>query len=168
MESTSVWRSSKWQTIVFLMLAFWLSSSLLLDLVIMPQLYTAGMMSQPSFATAGYSIFWVFNRVELTCAAVILTSVLVLNRIESAVFTKAWAIALAFGLLLIGLVYTYLLTPEMSALGLHLDLFSANQELPAGMQQMQQGYWLLELIKLSSIIALLNALQPRVIRSLSH
>jgi hypothetical protein len=146
----------KWQPIVFLTLAFWFSCSLLLDVVIMPQLYVAGMMTQPGFATAGYSIFWIFNRVELVCAALILTGLLVLNQVQSQVYGKQ-AIALSVGLLLIGLVYTYGLTPEMSALGLQLDLFSTSQALPAGMQQMQIGYWLLEVAKLVGVGTLLNS-----------
>jgi hypothetical protein len=44
-----------WQTVVMFALGFWLSSSLLLDFVIMPGLSAAGMMSQASAATAGYS-----------------------------------------------------------------------------------------------------------------
>ncbi|MDX2214422.1 MAG: DUF4149 domain-containing protein [Oculatellaceae cyanobacterium bins.114] len=158
-SSRPVEPTSKWQIIVLLTLAFWFSSSVLLDLVIMPQMYATGMMNQPDFATVGYSIFWVFNRVELVCAALILTGVLVLNRFQNTLFSTKWAIALSLGLLLIGLVYTYLLTPEMSALGLPLDLFATPQELPAEMEQMQQGYWLLELVKLGSVGALLSTIR---------
>jgi hypothetical protein len=53
-------------------LGFWLSSSLLLDLVIMPGLSAAGMMSQavPQLLAIQSSGF--FNRIELLCAAVVL------------------------------------------------------------------------------------------------
>jgi hypothetical protein len=62
--------------------------------------------------------------------------------------------------LIIGFVYTYLLTPEMSALGLSLNLFSATQEIPSEMQQMQQSYWGLELLKLIGTGVLLSMLRP--------
>jgi len=64
-----------WQNIVTLTLSFWLSGSLILDWVIMPSLYVSGMMTQAGFATAGYLIFWNFNRIELLSAALVLTLV---------------------------------------------------------------------------------------------
>jgi hypothetical protein len=60
-------------------LGFWLSGSLLLDFVIMPGLSAVGMMSQANAATVGYSLFWIFNRIELLCAALVLTSLLALR-----------------------------------------------------------------------------------------
>jgi hypothetical protein len=55
-----------------LTLGFWFSSSIILDWVIIPSLYVSGMMTQSGFASAGYLIFWNFNRIELVCAALIL------------------------------------------------------------------------------------------------
>lgn len=151
---------SKWRLILFLTAAIWLSCSLLLDLVIMPQLYVAGMMTQPGFASAGYSIFWVFNRVELVCAALIVTGAIILYRVQSPTFQSKRAIALSLLLLTIGLVFTYGLTPEMSALGLQLDWFATSSNIPSEMQQMQQGYWMLEAIKLVGVGMLLKLSQP--------
>ncbi len=136
-------------------LAFWLSGSLILDAVIMPSMYAAGMMTQPGFASAGYSIFWVFNHLEVLCAALALTGVLVLRNTISSTITR-WAIPMALGLLIIALIYTYALTPEMSALGMQLNWFDTS-EVPTVMNQMHGGYWLLEVVKFVVGSALLSA-----------
>ncbi|MGH2414768.1 MAG: hypothetical protein ACRDEA_13985, partial [Microcystaceae cyanobacterium] len=89
-----------WSTVVMLTLGFWLSSSLILDAVIIPGLSASGMMSQGGFASAGYLIFGVFNRIELLCASVVLTGFLVFRRNHN--FTRAqenWSVILS-GLLL--------------------------------------------------------------------
>ncbi len=139
-----------WQTIAMFVLGFWLSGSLILDFVLMPTLYSAGMMSQSSFATAGYSIFWIFNRVELLCAALVLASLLAL-RGPSNLYThvRRWSIFVAALLLAIAIIYTYIMTPQMSALAVQLNLFEPATEIPAQMIPMQAGYWLLEAIKLT-------------------
>lgn len=138
-----------WQTVVMFALGFWLSSSLLLDFVIMPGLSAAGMMSQASSATAGYSIFWIFNRIELLCAALVLASLLAL-RGTSHLYShvRRWAIFLSLLLLAIALIYTYIMTPQMSALALQLNLLEPATGMPKGMMQMLEGYWVLEAIKL--------------------
>jgi uncharacterized membrane protein len=146
----------KWRTIVLASLAFWLSGSLILDLVMMPGLYAAGMMTQSGFASAGYSIFWVFNHLEVLCAALVLTGVLVLDHISGTLGNR-WMVPAAFGLLMIALVYTYGLTPEMSALGMQLNWFESASDVPAAMNQMHQSYWLLELLKVGLGGALLTA-----------
>ena len=138
-----------WQTAVIFTLAFWLSASLILDLVIMPGLYASGMMSQAGFASAGYLIFWFFNRIELLCAALVMTGVLVLDRIHFLAGSKSrTAIFLSFILLTLALVYTYALTPEMSALGLNLNLFDPVTEVPGKMSALHESYWVMEVIKL--------------------
>lgn len=138
-----------WQTAVIFTLAFWLGASLILDLVIMPGLYASGMMSQAGFASAGYAIFWVFNRIELLCAALVVTGVLVLDRIHFFAGSKSrTAIFLSFILLILALVYTYALTPEMSALGLNLNLFDPATEVPTKMSLLHESYWVMEVIKL--------------------
>ncbi|MBF2051780.1 MAG: hypothetical protein EDM05_047570 [Leptolyngbya sp. IPPAS B-1204] len=145
-----------WRTAVLATLAFWLSGSLLLDLVIMPTLYATGMMVEPGFATAGYVIFGVFNRIELICAALILTGVLVLSNTNRALgLASQWMLPLAVGLLGIVLVCTYQLAPEMSALGLELNWFEP-ATVPALMNQMHLEYWLLELMKLAGMGLLLG------------
>ncbi|NWF61910.1 MAG: DUF4149 domain-containing protein [Fischerella sp.] len=135
-----------WQSIVMLTLGFWLSASLFLDWVIMPSLYVSGMMTQASFATAGYVIFWNFNRIELLAAGLVLTGVLALNKTQSN--WRVSSLVLAVLLLAISLVDTYFLTPQMSAIGLQLNLFQAAADIPANMNVLHGGYWLLEAVKL--------------------
>ena len=140
-----------WQTIILFTLAFWLSSSLILDLVIMPGLYASGMMTQTGFATAGYLIFWIFNRIELVCAALVLTGTLALNRTQTqAENRRCPAILLSIILLTVALVCTYALAPQMSALGLNLNLFEPVAEVPGTMNLLHQGYWMLEVVKLGA------------------
>lgn len=138
-----------WQTVVIFTLTFWLSTSLVLDLVIMPGLYASGMMSQSGFATAGYLIFWIFNRIELLCAALVLTGVLVVKRTQNTLVSQSRnAIGLAMILLTIALIFTYILTPQMSALGLNLEVFDPVASVPASMGLLHETYWILEVIKL--------------------
>ena len=142
-------KQPSWQTIAMFALGFWLSGSLIVDFVLMPGLYGAGMMSQASFATAGYSIFWIFNRIELLCAALVLVSLLALRGTSHLyLYVRRWAVFLAALLLTIAIIYTYGLTPQMSALAVQLNLFEPSTEIPAGMISMQGGYWLLEIVKL--------------------
>lgn len=138
-----------WQTIVVVTLGLWLGGSLLLDWVIMPSLYLSGMMTQPGFTTAGYLIFWNFNRIELLAAAVVLTGVLGLSRMKF--FAPNWhhfAIVLSLLLLAISLSNTYFLTPQMCATGIQLNLFKSVNEIPTTMNQLHAGYWVMEAVKL--------------------
>ena len=114
----------RWQAIVMVALIFWLSGSLILDLVIMPSLYVSGMIASPEFATAGNLMFWGFNRVELICAGLVATGLMVLSNLSNG-FGKdqRTAIILSLVLLAIALIDTYALTPQMSALGMQLNLF---------------------------------------------
>ncbi len=136
-------KSVIWHKGLALILTFWLSSSLLLDFVVMPSLFAAGMMTQPDFTTAGYGLFWVFNRVELLCAAFVLTGILAQQRSEQKSFAS---IVLGVILLATSIVCTYFLTPQMSALGLNLNLFEPLQT-PVGMNQLHISYWTLEACK---------------------
>jgi hypothetical protein len=140
-----------WQVIVISSLAFWLSSSILLDFVIMPTMFFTGMMVEPGFASAGYSIFWLFNRIEVLCAAVILTGAIALRVTQSAKFGGRNGAFAALGLLAIALFYTYSLTPQMSAL-----TFPAEGTVPALMNQLHGEYWALELLKLLGCAALIK------------
>jgi len=141
------YKRPSWQNIVILTLGFWLSATLIIDWVIMPSLYVSGMMSQASFAQAGYTIFWNFNRIELLSAGLVLTGVLALNKKENKLY---WGMVfLAILLLAICLTDTYILTPQMSAIGLQMNLLQTNNvEIPSTMNMMHGGYWVLELIKL--------------------
>ncbi|MFH7025583.1 MAG: hypothetical protein ACHBN1_09290 [Heteroscytonema crispum UTEX LB 1556] len=143
--SSVEFKRSTWQNVVMLTLGFWLSASLVLDWVIMPSLYLSGMMTQAGFATAGYVIFWNFNRIELLAAGVVLTGVLALNN------TINWhraGIILSVLLLAVTLLDTYSLTPQMSAIGVQLNLFDTVAEIPANMNLLHGGYWVLEAVKL--------------------
>ncbi|WP_066382759.1 MULTISPECIES: hypothetical protein [unclassified Anabaena] len=140
------YKRPSWQAAVLFALAFWLSASLLLDWVVMPSLYLSGMMKQADFATAGYVIFWVFNRLELLFAAIVLTGVLVWNKTH-----EQWNIScvvLGVTLLAIAFFDTYLLTPQMCAAGIHLNLFDTVSTIPPQMNLLHGGYFFLEVIKL--------------------
>ena len=146
-----------WSAIVMFALGFWLSSSLILDCLIVPSLLTTGMMSQAGFAGVGYAIFEAFNHVELICGSVVLAGCLVfsyqhyLNRQQS-----NWAIALGSILLIIAIIYTYILTPQMSGLGLSMNLFGTITTMPKAMVMMHGGYWILEAVKLLAATTLLR------------
>jgi hypothetical protein len=138
-----------WHAVVMMTLGFWLSASLVLDWVIMPSLYISGMMEQSGFATAGYLIFWNFNRIELLAAAVILTATLVLSQIQpEAMIWRRGGIVLSFILLFVCLAETYFLTPQMSAIGLNLNLFEPRSAIGTTMNLLHGGYWVLEVLKL--------------------
>ena len=115
----------------------------------MPSLYVSGMMTQAGFTSAGYLIFWNFNRIELVAAAVVLTSVLALN--QTAFVSKNWrrgAVMLSGLMLAVALINTYFLTPQMCATGVQLDLFE-NVKVPTTMNTLHVAYWLLETVKLA-------------------
>lgn len=147
-------KRSTWQTATLLTLGFWLSSSLVLDWVIMPSLYITGMMKEANFTTAGYAIFWNFNRLELLAAAVVLTSVLVICKTKS-----NWclgSIFLSCLLLTIALLDTYFLTPQMCALGSDLSLFASTGGVPYSMNLLHGSYFMLEVLKVLASGVLLN------------
>jgi hypothetical protein len=140
----------RWQAIVMVALIFWLSGSLIIDLVIMPSLYVSGMMVSPDFAAAGNLMFWGFNRVELICSGLVATGLMVLsNLMGDGSKRRRTAIILSLVLLAIALIDTYGLTPQMSALGMQLNLFDSAAEVPAGMNSLHQGYFVLESLKLA-------------------
>lgn len=146
-----------WPILVMFVLGFWLSASIVLDLVIMPSLLASGMMATKGFASAGYLIFGVFNRVELLCAAVVLSGFLVFRRNHTLThLNENWSVILAVFLLTIALIYTYVLTPYMSGLGLQLNLFDSINTTPAAMTSMHWSYWILEGFKLILGVTLLR------------
>jgi hypothetical protein len=155
-------KATNWVGIVLFALMFWLSSSLLMDFVVMPGLFVSGMMSQPDFGSAGYGMFWVFNRVELVCGALVLTGLLVSRHfrqeddvLESGLRSR-WAVELSVGLLAIALLFTYWLSPTMGALGASVDALAASDTLPTGMNQLHAFYWGLEAIKLLGCATMLK------------
>ena len=149
--------SANWSTVIMFALGFWLSGSLVFDCLVIPGMLTTGMMNEPGFASAGYVIFGTFNHLELLCAATVLAGCLVYrygNNAVSNVNTKS--VLLAAGLLIIALAYTYVLTPQMSSLGMPLDLFAPAKIMPASMTSMHIAYWSLEIAKLVSAAWLLR------------
>jgi len=140
----------RWQAIVMVALIFWLSGSLIIDLLVMPSLYISGMMISPDFAAAGNLMFWGFNRVELICSGLVATGLMVLsNSLGNFGKRSRTAIVLSLVLLAIALIDTYALTPQMSALGMQLNLFDSTAEVPAAMNLLHQGYFALEAVKLA-------------------
>ncbi|MGL5058384.1 MAG: hypothetical protein ACRC62_00280 [Microcoleus sp.] len=147
----------RWQAIVMVALIFWLSGSLILDFVIMPSLYVSGMINSSGFAAAGNLMFWGFNRIELICAASAATGVMVLHNLTVGSSKRSrTAILLSLILLAIALIDTYALTPQMSALGIQLNLFEPATEVPGGMNLLHQSYFGLELVKLAICGTLLS------------
>lgn len=152
---------SKWHNAVLLATVFWFSSSLLVDFLIMPGMFISGMMTQPEFATTGYTLFWLFNRVELVCGAVILTGLLILRYQRSSYsvvisgIRSRWSLTLGVSLLTIALTYTYLLTPAMGGLGISLDVFK-DPQIATDMSFLHGSYWTLELLKLAASAMLIR------------
>lgn len=148
-------KQSGWQKILVFVLTCWLSGSLLLDMLVMPSLYAAGMMTESGFASAGYSLFWIFNRLELVGAAAVLTCILGLRYTRHR-WNRPGQFTLVASILLvaIALIDTYGLTPSMSALGLQLNWFTPT-ETPSLMDELHLSYWLLDLVKLSGVGMLL-------------
>ena len=147
-----------WSGIIMFVLGFWLSSSLLFDCVIIPSLLSSGMMNTPGFASASYFLFGIFNHIELLCAAVVLAGYLVFrygDRFAPQVTNKS--VVIASILLLIALAYTYILTPQMSSMGMSLDQFAAVKIMPSSMAVMHITYWSLEVLKLIAGTVLLRS-----------
>lgn len=156
--STPTAQRFDWNALVLAVAAFWFSSSAFLDFLLMPMMYETGMMNEPNFATAGYSIFWLFNRVELLCAAAVLSGLLVIrqrriDRAHSVVTSGSrsrWALIISGVLFAIAFLFTYFLTPQMSALGIHLN-GTFSEPAPNAMGHMHLVYWSLETLKLFAV-----------------
>jgi hypothetical protein len=139
----------KCRTLAIVSLGFWVSTSLLIDIVVMPTLWATGMMDSSGFASAGYSLFWVFNRFEVICAAAAFSSILALGTSNpNSVYGGAQMRVGALMLLAISLSYTFILTPYMSGLSVDLDVFAVAKSIPAEMNQTHSIYWVLEASKL--------------------
>ena len=145
---------STWQTTALLTLGFWLSASLFLDWVIMPTLYYTGMMKEEGFATAGYTIFWNFNHLELLFAAIVMTAILAIGKARH--HWRLDSIFLACLLVTVALLDTYLLTPQMCALGSEFTLLSAGGTVPKTMHLLHSSYFMLEMLKVLAAGVLLN------------
>jgi hypothetical protein len=149
-------QSINWTALAMLVLGFWLSASLVIDLVILPGLSVSGMMTQNGFASAGYLVFGMFNRLELLCAALVFCSFLVFHRYHTLIHLPEHRSLLFAGILLmITAIYTYFLTPNLSGLGL-LDPLTVVSGMPRGMMPFQMSYWGLEIVKLAIGVTLLR------------
>lgn len=146
----------RWQMIICSTLAFWISSCLLLDLVIMPSLYVSGILTESGFSSAGSMLFGMFNHIELVCSALVITGILALNNLGSLSKYRKLNIIMSMALLGITLILTYALTPQMTALGVELNLFNPVNEVPVAMNQLHGGYFGLELIKITLASTLLK------------
>ncbi len=144
---------SSWLPWLLTIAGFWLSSNVVIDFLVMPVMQVSGMTAQAEFASAGYTLFWSFNRLELLCAAMLLTGVLALRSqpgefdIVSSGSRCRWALAIGLGLLSLTLADTYLLTPEMGAMALSLDWLSSSAIAPT-MNWLHGTYFSLEALKL--------------------
>lgn len=150
-------KTANWSTIIMFALGFWLSASFVFDFLVVPGMMNSGMMNESGFASAGYMIFGAFNHVELLCAATVLAGCLVYRYgcgFTSKINTKS--VAIASVLLLIALAYTYILTPQMSSLGMQLNLFAVADTASNSMTTMHVAYWSLEFTKLVAASALLR------------
>lgn len=137
-----------WSTLAFMVLGFWLSTSLILDLLVMPTFYAEGMMQSVDFISVLHGIFSVFNRVELVCACLILTSAFVfINHHDFSPSKEKFTVALALLLTAIALIFTYILTPQLTGMGLALGIFERSETMPQAMINVQASYWILEAIK---------------------
>lgn len=146
-------RQFAWDSAVLFLAVFWLGGSLIIDFVVMPMLYMSGMMTAPGFASAGYSLFGLFNHVEMLLAGLILTGVLALRQahadcsVEVSGSRSRWALGLGFVLVAIALTYTYVMTPYMAGIGIALDMPGIIHIVPSSMGWMHGTYWVLEVTK---------------------
>jgi uncharacterized membrane protein len=137
-------------------LAVWLGGSLLLDFVVMPVMYGSGMMGEAGFASVGYTLFRTFNQLEIICAALVMATVLVRRHDrQMEAHLSLGGLLLPLALLIVAMLYSYWLTPQMSAIGLNLDWFSPT-EVPGMMNVLHLSYWTLEVVKLTVGFVLLN------------
>lgn len=146
-----------WSAIILFALGFWLSASLVLDFVLIPSLAATGMMTEGGFASAGFVIFGVFNRIELICSSLVLTCAFVFS-FNHNFDAKRQALFVNFSslLFLIALAYTYLFIPHLSAWGLCLNQFNTIETMPSAMILWHKGYWILEALKYGLGITLLR------------
>lgn len=146
-----------WSAIIIFALGFWLSCSLFLDFVLIPALSASGMMAESGFASAGFLIFSIFNRIELVCASLVLTCGFVFSfRHNFDQKKQGFFITFASFLFLIALAYTYLFTPHLSAWGLCLNPFNPSTSMPPALISWHEGYWILEVLKYGLGITLLR------------
>ena len=146
-----------WPLLVMGTLALWLSGSLLVDLLVVPSLSAAGMMSQPGFINAGHLFFSIFNHLEMLLASIILSGCFCLQQ-QGFFQNTSQRLSGVFAVLLlaIALIYTYGLTPAITDLGFDMASFNGTGEMPVTMMPLHWAYWSLELVKLTLGVTLLR------------
>lgn len=156
--SSRSYKSINWSAIVMFALGFWLSASLVLDALIIPGLLRSGMMNESGFASAGYLIFGTFNHVELLCAGLVLAGCLVFRFAKNTSIKITNELVFMAGMMLaIALTYTYVLTPQMSGMGLSLNQFETASNSIDAMTIAHLSYWWLEIVKFVMGTVLLRA-----------
>ncbi len=137
-----------WSLVTMVTIGLWLSSSLVVDLIVVPSLSAAGMMAEPGFINAGHLLFSIFNHIEMLFAGIVVSGCLVLR--QQGYFSpiaERWAGLLALALLAIAMGYTYGLTPAITDLGFDMAAFNGAAEMPAAMMPLHWLYWGLEGVK---------------------
>jgi hypothetical protein len=154
MKAPLHWQDSTWHRVLPIVLIFWLSASLVLDFLVMPVMYTSGMMAESHFVLAGQALFGAFNRMEMLLAATVCVGFWVKQQtpeIERESIFRNLPIAII--LFSITLLYTYFVTPAMSGLGF---VEESTGIVPAGMTMMHTLYWMLESVKLFGLTLLFS------------
>jgi len=146
-----------WPLLVMGTLGLWLSGSLLVDLLVLPSLSAAGMMSQPGFISAGHLLFSIFNHLEMLFAGIILSGCFYLQH-QGFFSGNSQRLIGVFAVLLlaIAVIYTYGLTPAITDLSFDMASFNSTGEMPPTMMPLHWAYWGLELVKLSLGVTLLR------------
>jgi hypothetical protein len=137
-------------------LALWWGGTALLDFVVMPTLYVAGMMDSTSFASAGSLLFLTVNQLEMLLGAIVFAAVLA-HRHEPQVEAHQSLGGLGLPLVMLAIVMLdrYVLTPQMAGMGIQLE-WLAGTPMSNEMMVIHLGYWALEGTKLLAGAVLLN------------
>lgn len=151
-----------WNMVVMGVLGFWLSASLMLDLLVIPVLSATGMMADTGFISAGYVLFGLFNRVELVCAALVLAAFFMFHTQQRFGDRQGLqSLMLASGLLNIALLYTYVVTPQLSGWGIEMESMTTLGTMPIAMVWWHGCYWVLEVLKFSLGLTLWRWCYPK-------
>ena len=154
MKAPLHWQDSTWHRVVPIVLIFWLSASLVLDFLVMPVLYTSGMMAESHFVLAGQALFGAFNRMEMVLAALVCVGFWVKQEMPISERESPFRnLPIAFLLLGIALLCTYFVTPTMSGLGF---IEESTGIVPEQMTTMHSVYWMIESVKLAGIAVLFS------------
>lgn len=144
-------QGTRWLAIARLALVFWLSGSVIFDVILLPSFAATGIIAQPEFASLGYVLFGAFNRLELLCGSTVAVAIAAASY-QAHWQRREWSLAagvLAI-LLAIAAAYLYWLAPEMSALDAPLAwLAPPSNPMSGTMLQLQGLYWLLDGLKLA-------------------